>query len=208
MLMMFIPQGLTMLLPVILAVIFSALMRKHRVGFLQVGRDKRPFASLARRALAQIVDAVILCAPFILIWLKFMSSFFDQGIPFFMKSGFLPMIALMMGGLFWVLFCVAVFSIMEGTRGVTPGKWVFGIRVLGAELRYCGFWRALVRNLLKFVDGFFNFMVGVMVVALSENWQRVGDMAARTVVVDVRRGRIPRRTTEQGGHRDTEGGTD
>ena len=26
--------------------------------------------------------------------------------------------------------------------------------------------------------------VGIMVVALSENWQRVGDMAARTVVVD------------------------
>ena len=31
-----------------------------------------------------------------------------------------------------------------------------------------------------------NFMVGIMVAALSENWQRVGDMAARTVVVDVK----------------------
>jgi uncharacterized RDD family membrane protein YckC len=34
------------------------------------------------------------------------------------------------------------------------------------------------------VDGFFNFMMGTMVAALSENWQRVGDMAARTVVVE------------------------
>jgi len=42
-----------------------------------------------------------------------------------------------------------------------------------------------VRNLLKFADGFFNFMVGLLVSALSENWQRVGDMAARTVVVRV-----------------------
>jgi uncharacterized RDD family membrane protein YckC len=45
---------------------------------------------------------------------------------------------------------------------------------------------ALVRNLLMFVDGFFNFMVGILVVALNEHWQRVGDMAARTVVVDTR----------------------
>lgn len=36
---------------------------------------------------------------------------------------------------------------------------------------------------IEAIDGFFNFMVGIMVVALSENWQRVGDMAARTVVV-------------------------
>jgi uncharacterized RDD family membrane protein YckC len=36
---------------------------------------------------------------------------------------------------------------------------------------------------LRVVDGFFNFMVGLLVTALSENWQRVGDMAARTIVV-------------------------
>ncbi len=57
---------------------------------------------------------------------------------------------------------------------------------MGTDLMPCGFGRAFVRNILKFVDGFFNFMVGVMVAALSHNWQRVGDMAARTVVVDVR----------------------
>lgn len=60
------------------------------------------------------------------------------------------------------------------------------IRVLGTDLQPCGMSRAVVRNLLKVIDGFFNFMVGIMVVALSENWQRVGDMAARTVVVDAR----------------------
>jgi uncharacterized RDD family membrane protein YckC len=62
-----------------------------------------------------------------------------------------------------------------------------GIRVLGTDLHPCGFGRALVRNLLKFIDGFFNFMVGILLSALSENWQRLGDMAARTVVVRVKR---------------------
>ena len=58
-----------------------------------------------------------------------------------------------------------------------------GIRVLGTDLRPCGFGRAVLRNLLTFVDGFFNFLVGVLLVALTENWQRLGDFAARTIVV-------------------------
>ncbi len=33
------------------------------------------------------------------------------------------------------------------------------------------------------MDGFFNFLVGVLLVALTENWQRLGDLAARTIVV-------------------------
>jgi hypothetical protein len=37
-----------------------------------------------------------------------------------------------------------------------------------------------------FVDGFFNFTFGIIVVSLNEHWQRVGDIAARTVVVDTR----------------------
>ena len=86
----------------------------------------------------------------------------------------------------WAIVAALAFTIFEGRSGATPGKWLAKIRVLGTNLQPCGFGRALVRNLLKCVDGFFNFIVGIMVVALSENWQRVGDMAARTVVVDVR----------------------
>ncbi len=94
----------------------------------------------------------------------------------------------MLGELIWGLVCLLVFSLLEGKWGATPGKWAVRIRVLGTDLRPCGFGRALVRNLLKFIDGFFNFMVGILLAALSENWQRVGDMAARTVVVRVRKG--------------------
>jgi uncharacterized RDD family membrane protein YckC len=49
-----------------------------------------------------------------------------------------------------------------------------------------------VRNLLKFVDGFFYFLVGILLVALTENRQRLGDLAARTVVVTGRAGSRPR----------------
>ena len=41
----------------------------------------------------------------------------------------------------------------------------------------------VLRNLLTLADGFFSFLVGAMLVALTENWQRLGDLAARTIVV-------------------------
>ena len=42
-----------------------------------------------------------------------------------------------------------------------------------------------MRNALKLVDGFFNFLVGILLVAFTPEWQRVGDLAARTIVVRV-----------------------
>jgi uncharacterized RDD family membrane protein YckC len=83
----------------------------------------------------------------------------------------------------WGLLVLAVYSYLEGRWGKTPGKWLLGIRVLGMDLRPCGFGRAFLRNLLTFVDGFFSFLVGALLVALTENWQRLGDLAARTIVV-------------------------
>jgi len=67
--------------------------------------------------------------------------------------------------------------------GLTPGKWIVGIRVVGTDLQPCGFGRALLRNFLKMVDGFYNFMVGILIVTFTKDWQRVGDMAARTIVI-------------------------
>ena len=88
-----------------------------------------------------------------------------------------------MGAFLCALLVLLAFSYFEGRSGRTPGKWLLGIRVLGTDLQPCGFGRALLRNMLSFVDGFFSFLVGALLVALTENWQRLGDMAARTIVV-------------------------
>jgi uncharacterized RDD family membrane protein YckC len=50
-----------------------------------------------------------------------------------------------------------------------------------------------MRNALKLVDGFFNFLVGILLVAFTPEWQRVGDLAARTIVV-----RVPKQTPISG----------
>ncbi|MBN3039977.1 MAG: RDD family protein [Candidatus Omnitrophica bacterium] len=189
---MFIPQILSLLVPFILAFIFTALMRKHRTEEFYF-QDKHAFyAPLFKRALAQLIDGFILVFPLGLGWSMAMVPLFDMDkfadpSQLFMFSGF----TIMALGIIWAIGGLFLFSYLEGKWGITPGKKILCIRVLGIDLQPCGFGRALVRNLLKFIDGFFSFMVGVLIVALSENWQRVGDMAARTIVVDTKRRFIP-----------------
>lgn len=184
MLLMTIPQLLPVLLSLVLAFVLTAQMRRHRVQEYSLGGERRAFASLWQRALAQLVDAVPIGAGFLvpLGWMWRMFSDPER----FMEAG--PSFPFLFFGLFfaavlWGLLVLAAFSYFEGRSGKTPGKWLLGIRVLGTDLRPCGFGRAFLRNLLTFVDGFFNFLVGVLLVALTESWQRLGDLAARTIVV-------------------------
>jgi uncharacterized RDD family membrane protein YckC len=178
--------GPTLILPLVLAFILSGLMRKHRVCEHRAGAVTMPFASITRRALSQIIDFFVIGAPAIAGGLL-LFPVFDMEKMFSFGTVHLVAFGLLAGEVLWGVFCLLGYSFLEGKWGATPGKWAAGIRVLGTDLRPCGFGRALVRNLLKFIDGFFNFMVGILLAALSENWQRVGDMAARTVVVRVRR---------------------
>lgn len=170
-----------LVIPLVLAIIFSAMMRKHRVAEYTFEQKSVAQASLIRRAIAQIVDFAVAAAPAALGFSFIMRNIFDfEEMDPTNVFGFFGLFA---AGTVWGLFCFVVFAILEGKYGKTPGKWLVGIRVVGTDLLLCGFGRAFVRNLLKIVDGFLNFMVGILIVSLSENWQRVGDMAARTIVV-------------------------
>jgi uncharacterized RDD family membrane protein YckC len=181
---MVIPQALPMLLSLLLAFVLTMQMRRHRVQDYVFSGTRRAFASLWRRALAQLVDLVPLGAGFALPAVFMWRLFSDpesvvEGGPIFPLWVF----GLLAAAVFCRLLVLVIFSYFEGRFGKTPGKWLLRIRVLGTDLQPCGFGRALLRNLLTFVDGFFNFLVGVLLVALTEKRQRLGDLAARTVVV-------------------------
>jgi uncharacterized RDD family membrane protein YckC len=182
---MLVPQLLPMLLSLVLALVLTGQMRRHRVPDYVLEGSRRQFATLWQRALAQLVDAVPLVAAFALPMLWMWRMFSDPE-EFLEERGLAFM--LWFFGLFAAAFvCSSLvligYSYFEGRFGKTPGKWLLGIRVLGTDLRPCGFGRALLRNLLTFADGFFSFLVGALLVALTENWQRLGDLAARTIVV-------------------------
>jgi uncharacterized RDD family membrane protein YckC len=141
------------------------------------------YASLTRRAISQLADAAIALGPLAVIGYSLFSGFEDitEGPQFIFR-----MFGAMAGAAVWLLLILVAFSVGEGRWGVTPGKWATGIRVVGNDLRPCGLGRAFVRNLLKMIDGFFNYLVGILMVAFTPQWQRLGDLAARTIVIRVR----------------------
>jgi uncharacterized RDD family membrane protein YckC len=48
-------------------------------------------------------------------------------------------------------------------------------------------WQAsIIRNILRIIDGFFFYLVGAIVVWTSKKKQRLGDMAAHTLVVSAK----------------------
>lgn len=85
--------------------------------------------------------------------------------------------------LFVTLFCYDVaFETLGGGR--TPGKRATGLRVVRERGEPVGFVASAIRTLLRLVDGMPTlYSVGVVAIVLSSKNQRLGDMAAGTIVV-------------------------
>jgi uncharacterized RDD family membrane protein YckC len=77
---------------------------------------------------------------------------------------------------------LSYFIFMEGFFGTTPGKTIFKLRVLSEDGTRCRIVPAIIRNLLRIIDGLFFYLVGAILVARSEKKQRLGDRVAKTIV--------------------------
>jgi len=72
-------------------------------------------------------------------------------------------------------------------RGQTPGKKMFGISVVNDDLSPVTLGTSLVRNLLRTVDFLPMFyLFGLVAILSNRRFQRLGDMAAGTLVISVR----------------------
>lgn len=97
------------------------------------------------------------------------------------------------GGLwFAAVGLLAAFSIFYGYfaafeafwHGQTPGKRLVGLRVLSVTGRPIRLDEALIRNVLRVVDQLPGvYAVGIVTMLISSRSQRLGDLAAATVVV-------------------------
>lgn len=72
-----------------------------------------------------------------------------------------------------------------GRRGATPGKRACGLRVVQPSGSPVTFGQAVVRNFLRFVDAmpFFTWGFGLASCVATRRFQRLGDLAAGTVVI-------------------------
>jgi len=88
------------------------------------------------------------------------------------------------GSLLLLAYVVLYYVVLEGLTGRTVGKFLTGVRVIDATTgRPPGVGRAIVRTLLRFIDGILAYLVGFVIVLASRHRRRLGDMAAGTLVV-------------------------
>ena len=93
----------------------------------------------------------------------------------------------------WAIALLATFvvycMITEARFGATPGKKLMRLRVVGTAGMPATFRQCLIRNLMKIVElsmisPMILFVIVTMVVVITRYNQRLGDLLARTAVVD------------------------
>ncbi len=87
------------------------------------------------------------------------------------------------GGLVSILVIFGYFVLLEGAYGQTVGKMAVKIKVTredGSKIDYAD---AVVRNVLRIIDGILAYLIGAILIWSSDEKQRLGDRVAHTVVV-------------------------
>ena len=133
-----------------------------------------------RRILAIIVDGIIIGLPTGLLagLLGLVSSSGSE------VSTSLEGIVGLFVALTSVVLYLGYYVLMEGYLGQTVGKMLLGIKVIREDDGGVpGVKAAAIRTVLRIVDGLFSYLVGFIAVLASAKNQRLGDMAAHTLVV-------------------------
>jgi uncharacterized RDD family membrane protein YckC len=139
-------------------------------------------AGPARRAMAHLVDLVLCYGAVFLVGIIIYGAAIGLGLGGTIRD------AINLGlGVLLVLIFIAQwvwFAAWEGIRGDTPGKRAFGLRVVTTDGRPIGFARAALRNILRAADLLPSaYLAGVVSMAISSRFQRIGDLVAGTLVV-------------------------
>ena len=142
----------------------------HNVATPEGVELRLPLAGLGSRSIAWLVDAAIkLFALSITSMLLAFLSEFGTGI--YLLCVF-----------FLLWFYNVFFEVLS--QGATPGKKALGLRVMNSNGTPVGWNGSLIRNLLRFVDSLPGcYLFGCLSVLMSRDFQRLGDLAAGTVVV-------------------------
>lgn len=148
-----------------------------------------PDVMLARfgpRLLAFLLDLAILVP----VWLPCVYLFWSwtsRGLT--LTEQFALNTELKFGWIFWTWSAIGAVAglyggICEAVTGTTLGKRVFKLRVVGDDFLQCSLHAVLLRNLLRTVE--FQFLPLAILVPLTPSRQRIGDIFARTLVIETR----------------------
>jgi uncharacterized RDD family membrane protein YckC len=159
-------------------------MLQERSGFVlerlvPVEGPGPPPAAILQRAMAFILDTIVLYAPVVVAVevLNLSPESMDLSNP-----RLWAVVGVYLG------LDAAYHGLLEGLLGWTLGKKIIGIRVAGPDGGAPGLRRALVRSLFRPLDAAWplGVFVGMSVVMTTRRRQRLGDLAAGTLVVETR----------------------
>ncbi len=142
----------------------------HNIATPEGVELRLPIAGLGSRALAWLIDAIIKTVA-LMVGATIFALLGDTGDALYLLGFFV---------LVW--FYNVLFEVFN--HGTTPGKAIVGLRVMNANGTPVGWSGSIIRNLVRVVDtlpGCYAF--GCVSVLLSRNFQRLGDLAANTIVV-------------------------
>jgi uncharacterized RDD family membrane protein YckC len=140
-----------------------------------------PLAGIGSRFIALLVDMLIWGAGLFVLSLMFWVV--APAVRTFSQLSYQWVVAIVMLTLF--LLNWGYFTLFEAFwNGRTPGKRIARIRVIQRSGRPIGLFESMARNLIRYVDQFPGFyVVGVIAMFATRQHQRLGDLAAGTLVV-------------------------
>lgn len=152
-----------------------------------------PLAGAGSRFLAIAIDTLLQAAGFLVLGLLALGALWLRAAGLPSAATWTAAILLFSGFLLYYGY-FAVFETMWS--GQTPGKRTLGLRVISVTGQPLTPYAAILRNLLRIVDQLPGiYAVGVLSIFFTERNQRLGDLAAGTVVVQelgLRPAAIPR----------------
>jgi uncharacterized RDD family membrane protein YckC len=149
-----------------------------------------PLAGIGSRFIALLIDTLIWIAGFLVILIVFavvMASFKTSPAISERWVGVLIVSCVFLLNLGYFALCEAFWN------GRTPGKRIARIRVIQRSGRAIGLFESMARNLVRYVDmqPFPIYAVGVIAMFSTRQHQRLGDLAAGTLVVRDREQEAP-----------------
>ena len=140
-----------------------------------------PVAGLGSRFIAILIDYIIWIAGFIVLWIIGAIVVSSTSMLSHMSENWAAAIFTILSFLlYW-----GYFTLFEWLwNGQTPGKRVAKIRVIQKSGRAINLFEAIARNFIRVIDQIpLIYGVGVIVVFITKQHQRLGDLAAGTLVV-------------------------
>lgn len=173
-------------------------------GYADIGeRHTCPHCGQRLRADAPIAIATPAAAPVLVaagFWRRALARLVDIGLTGFLGGALAAVMLLALGGDesmldagvpaagfgMWVartLMMLTYHGVAESLGGVTIGKLLFSLEVVGEDGAPISLGRALLRNVWVLVDSLFLGAVAYLAIRRSPRHQRLGDRHARTLVV-------------------------